>query len=366
MIDVHDGSQLWGDQFNATAASLSSLQSQISDALTTQLRQGISREQRRIVANRYTADAQAYDHYLWGLHALNTRDLPNALNWFHDAVARDPQFAAAYAGLATTYGIMNGYGRIPPDEGTNKVLSFARKALELDPNNAEALVSIATTKYRNLWDFAGADADYRHALALNPNYATGHEWYADYLRSMGRWSESRREMEIAHKLDPLSPPINIMMCFQLYYERRYVDAIAFARAIKARIPECSSPTCVANSMMALGDIDGAMKELNAPLSYPREPRKFFLTAAEWLQKNQQTAETPVMIAAMYARAGKPDDAFAWLEKAYQRRVGMLTNVNIDPAFESLHGDPRYDNLLRRIGLPRVEAPCNPNCDGASK
>ncbi|HEY6844534.1 MAG TPA: hypothetical protein VI391_10215, partial [Thermoanaerobaculia bacterium] len=304
------------------------------------------------------ADPQAYDHYLWGLYALNNRDLPNALDWFNQAVAHDPKFAAAYAGLANTYGVMVGYGRIPPDEGANKVLSLARKTLELDPNNAEALVSIATTKYRNLWDFRGADADYRKALALNPNYATGHEWYADYLRSMGRWADARREIELAYKLDPLSPPINAMMCYQLYYERRYREAIDFSRRAGERALNCGAPGCVANSMMAIGDFDGAMKALNpGDRAYPRDPEKFFLNAAEWLQSAKSPSlETPLTIAAMYARAGKRDEAFAWLEKAYQRRVSMLTNVNVDPAFESLHSDPRYDDLLRRIGLPKVSAP----------
>lgn len=365
LIDVNDGTQLWGDQFQATSATLSSLQSQISDALTSELRQGVSREERRAVASRYTRDAEAYDHYLWGLHALNNRDLPHALDWFNQAVARDASFAEAYAGLANTYGVMVGYGRIPAKQGIDKVLGMARKALELDPNNAEAIVSIATTKYRNLWDFRGAEADYRRALAINPNYATGHEWYADYLRNMGRWEDARREIELAHRLDPRSPPINIMMCYQLYYERRYREAIAYSRQVSAACPDCAAPTCVANALFALGHIDDALYASGEALPVPKDPKEFFAKAAVWLQHHQGSAETPVAIAAMYARAGKADDAFSWLEKAYEARVSMLTNVNIDPAFDSLRTDPRYDNLLKRIGLPRVTPPCNPHCDGAS-
>ena len=359
LIDVKDGTQLWGYQFEATPATLSSVHTMISEELTTVLRQGVDREHRRLLASGYTTNSKAYDHYLWGLYALNRRDLNSALNWFNDAVTADPNFAAAYAGLATTYGVMNGYGRIPTELGVPKVLALARKTLEIDPNNAEALVSIATTKYRNLWDFKGADEDYRRALALNPNYATGHEWYADYLRSMGRTEEAKREIEVSHSLDPLSPPINVMMCFSFYYERRYNEAIAYARQARARHPDCGAPSCVASALMALGDIDGAMKELKeakpvtASGPYPKEPRKFFAAAAAWLEQNPQAADTPVSVAAMHARAGDKDKAFAWLEKAYEHRASMLTNVNVDPAFDSLRSDPRYDALLKRIGLPRV-------------
>jgi len=365
LIDVKDGSQLWGHQFEATAATLTSVQGDVCAALTMQLRQGVSREQRQIVATRYTHDSNAYDSYLWGLYALNNRQqkgsLTNAITWFNQAIDRDPNFAAAYAGLANTYGVMVGYGLISVPEGTSRVLTLSRKAIELDPNNAEALIAIATTKYRNLWDFPGAETDYRRALAINPNYATGHQWFADYLRSMGRWADSRREIETAYKLDPLAPAINSMMCFNYYYERRFNEAIAFSQRAAEIDPRFASTACVGSSLMALGDIEGTMRVLryDQPDSraLPKEPKKFYLNAAEWLQQTMKPGTArPVTIASMYAMAGRPDDAFAWLEKAYQSRVSQLTNVNIDPSFESLHNDPRYIDLLRRIGLPRVEPP----------
>jgi len=373
LIDVKDGTQLWGYQFDATPATLSAVQSQISDELTNELREGVSREQRQIVASRYTRDPQAYDDYLWGLYAWNKRrdreNVQNAIKYFNQAIARDPNFAAAYAGLANTYGVMVGYGGIQVSEGTAKVLSLARKALDLDPYNAEALVSIATTKYRNLWDFAGADADYRRGLSLNPNYATGHEWYADYLRSMGRWDEARHEISVAHQLDPLSWPINTMVCFNLYYERRYREAIEVARRAATIDPNLVAPSCVAQSFIALGQIEPALQMLTAA-HVPAEDkaqisdayrrggaRAFFRKSAELLaQRQSENVETPVEIASLYAQAGDSDQAFAWLETAYRKRVSRLTNVNVEPAFDSLHSDPRYDDLLRRIGLPKVTPP----------
>ncbi len=355
LIDVKDGTHLWGDHYDATGSTLSSVQSRISEELTDQLRQGVSRE-RRVASKRYTRDPQAYDAYLWGLYAWNKRDVPSALKYFNQAIERDPQFAAAYAGLANTYGVMVGYGLIPVADGTAKVLANAGKALQLDPNNAEALVSIATTKFRNLWDFSGAEADYRRALALNPNYATGHQWYADLLRVMGRWQDARRELDIAHRLDPRSGAINTMRCAELYYERRYREAVQISRESHVAYG------CVAHSLMAMGDLEAALpllKLVNVPdadrdqieAAYRKSGRRgFYLQSAELLARRQsETVETPVEIASFYAQAGDK-------EKAFQRRVSVLTNIGVDPAFDPLRSDPRFDDLLRRIGLPKVIPP----------
>ena len=368
MIDVKDGTQLWGSRFDASGNSLSTVQSDLSDVLTVQLRRGVSREQRRIGAQRYSGDPRAYDAYLLGLYAWNKRDIQNALRWFNEAIARDPKFGEAYAGLANTYGVMIGYGVIPVPEGTVKVMTAAQKALELDPNNATALVAIATSKYKNIWDFKGADADYRRALTLNPNYATGHEWYSELLRAMGRWEEARREVEIARRLDPRSWPINSEACFELYYERRYREAIEFSQRVAKIDPQLASPFCESKSLLALGDDKAATKALEVKISvaswqpilaaYHRAgPEGDFRKSAELLERSQSDhVEAPVEIAEFYARAGDKDRTFAWLEKAYQRRVSRVTYINVEPAFDSVRSDPRFDDLLRRIGLPKVNPP----------
>lgn len=366
LIDVRNGAQVWGNRFEGNNAELSTIQNRISQELWDRLSGSSWR-----MTNRTTKDSEAYQLYLRGLYAWNRRSkasLDQAEKLFKEAVVRDPNFAAGYAGLANTYGVMVGYGILPVPEGTTKVVSAAQKALELDPSNAEALVSLATTKFRSVWDFPGAEADYRRALALNPNYATGHQWFADYLRSMGRWDEARHEIETAYKLDPLSAPINTMMCCSFYLERRYREAIAFSQRASALDTTFGAPSCVGNSLLQLGDLDHAMQYFkeheSAPYAfkdvtaYTHSGREhFFLRAADWLKRAQSSnLETPVTIAGMYARAGKNDEAFSWLEKAYERRVSALINVNVDPAFDSLHNDPRYDDLLRRIGLPKVEPP----------
>jgi TolB-like protein/DNA-binding winged helix-turn-helix (wHTH) protein len=375
LIDVKDGTQLWGHQFDATTATLPSVQSGISEALTNELRAGVSRDQRRVIVSRFTRDPEAYQDYLWGLYSWNRRqdakNVQSAVQYFSEAIARDPNFAEAYAGLANTYGVMVGYGAVPANDGSAKVMSLAGKALELDPHNAEALISIATTKYRHTWDFAGAGADYQRALALNPNYATGHEWYADYLRSMGRWDDARREIERAHQLDPGSWAINAMVCYGFYYERRYRDAIEASRRAGQLDPALATPACVAQSLIGLGQIEAAVQLLEvchvppddrtvvAKAFHTGGERAFFRKSAERLALRQgENIDTPIDVAKFYAQAGDRDRAFAWLEKGYQSRVSKLTNVNVDPGFDSLRSDPRYDDLLWRIGLPKISPPAN--------
>ena len=365
LIDVKDGTQLWGHRFDATTATMSSVQAHMSDVLATQLRQGVTRES-RIASRQPTIDPQAYDAYLWGLYEWNRRDkehLQAAMRYFNQAIERDPKFAAPYAGLANTYGVMVGYGVIPATEGSQKVLATAGKALELDPNNAEALIAIATTKYRNLWDFAGADADYKRALALNPNYATGHQWYGDYLRSMGRWPEARLHSDVAYRLDPRSFAITANRCYALYYERRFHEAVEFGRS-----SEIPVPSCVTHSLIALGEIEQALPLLTkayvpdadakqlADAFHRGGPRAFFRKSAELIASHQsEHLQRPVDVASYYAQAGDKDQAFAWLEKAYQQRTSSITSIGVEPKFDSIRSDPRFEDLLRRIGLPKVSS-----------
>lgn len=374
LIDVRDGTQIWGDQFRGSDADLPALQNQIAEEVSAQLRYGIDRTR---LARGSTADPRAYEQYLRGLYAWNKRDdenLKRALEYFKRAVELDPTFASAYAGIANVYGVLVGYGHLTPQEGTPKILAAAGHALQLDPNNAEALTSIATTKFRNLWDFKGAERDYRHAIASNPNYATAHQWYADYLRSMGRFAEARRENETALRLDPFSGPANNTMCCTYYYERRYDEAVAFSRKAGEIDKDLTPTMCRISSLFAKGDSEGAIRELM--LSPPPKSTHLKYLSADWVEAyrkggtdgynrawlayllRQPNVETssPVQIASAYALLRDRDNAFAWLEKAYAHRVSQLANLNIDPVFDSLRSDPRYDDLLRRMGLPKIHIP----------
>lgn len=365
LIDVRDNTQIWGDRFDGGAPDLPSLQNQISEELSLRLRRGVGRE-RYLTA---TANPQAYDEHLKGLYAFNKRELKKALEHFNRAVEYDPGFAGAWAGIANVYGVMVGYGQLAPEDGVPKTLAAARRALELDPDNAEALTCVASTKYRNLWDFPGAEHDYRRAIASNPNYATAHQWYADYLRSMGRFAEAHRENESAYKLDPFAISTNAMMCYALVYERKYDQALAFTTKAAELDPQLSLTKCRVKTFIIQHDFDSAVSDIEK--EYPRSvaaqqmiaqyrsggPRSFVRGYLEFLESmGQPEVNAPTEIAEAYAALGDRDQAFAWLEKAYAHRVSRLTNVNVEPGFDSLRDDPRYDDLLRRIGLPKIPIP----------
>ena len=338
MIDVRDGAQLWGERYQAAPDELPLVQSRIAGDLSTQLRRDADTQGRRFAARAYTTNAEAYEQYLLGLqlwHGRGKEDLPRSVEHFHRAIALDPNFAAAWSGLANAYGVMAGSGLIPPEEGTMKVLSSARKALALDPENAEAYTSIATTSFRSLWDFENAERDYRRSLALNPNYATGHQWFSDYLRAMGRTEEARREVDTALRLDPLSPAINAANCHAMVQERRYEDALTFARRYE-QLQKRSLSHCVGVAAILLhnGPREAVERRLQLLLS----------------QKDPELAGA-VEIAETYALLGRNDLAFEWLERAARRRSTRITSFHLSPALDGLRDDPRFVALAKRIGLP---------------
>jgi TolB-like protein/DNA-binding winged helix-turn-helix (wHTH) protein len=366
LIDAADGTHVWGDEFRARDQDLPALHGEIARAIAFRLKRGMND------AAPGTTNAAAYDLYIRGLYEWNHRDpesLARALDLFNRAIVADPTFARAYAGVAQVYGVMVGYGQIAPDVGTPKILAAAQRALELDPNNAEALTSIATTKYRNLWDFPGAERDYRHALASNPNYATAHQWYADYLRSVGRHAEGRRENELAYKLDPFAPAMSTMLCYAMFYDHEYDKAIDVFRSHGNGPPNMKFvETCVVRCLFAKGDTDGAIREidnsrLEAPIkaalvgAYHRDGMRGYLQALlDWmLHQPEPENARPVEIAGLYASLGNKDKAFEWLETAYRRRISRVTSITYEPEFESLHEDPRFVDLVRRIGLPLPSA-----------
>lgn len=363
LIDVRDGSQLWGDHFQVSSVELPGLQNRIADLLFNRLRYG------KRVPGAQTQNAEAYQLYLKGLYAWNERgvdDLRRSIELFTRAAALDPTYAAPHAGMANAWGVMTGNGIISPEEGAPRVMAAARKALELDPANAEAYTSMATTKFRNLWDFAGAEADYRHALRLNPNYATGHQWYADFLRSMGRFAEARHEIDTAYKLDPFAPAITGARCWSFFFEERYAEGIAFARRAAEVDERCAAPTCVVRSMAALGDFEGMfreMRKLEAPRfevaalegAFRKEGREglYRKRLEGFLASGKPEYSHPVEIAETWAALGNKDEAFRWLDIAARHRVSRVTMVNVNPELKALRDDPRFDELLKRIGLPKV-------------
>ena len=369
LIDVRDGAQIWGHRYATPASELPLMQSRIATDVLRSLRERTSIAH-HATPRKYTSNAEAHEQYLLGLHYWRTRAsgstrdpevLRKAIGHFEKAVELDPQFAAAYAGLANTYGTLIGWRRMTPQEGTIRVLANARKALELDPNTAEAYVSIAASSYRNLWDFEAADRDYRRAIALNPSFATAHQWYSEYLYSVGRFEDGHREMELAYQLDPLSGAITSTKCGSLYYERRYKEAVQFGREVAARDPQRTPVYCVTTSLLALGDYDGflefrrSLREKNVDKqaeTLRREGRRgLFVRRLQRLMNAPPEQVGSVNLAKAHAVLGNKDEAFASLERAFQQRTSDIVTFHLEPELDPIRDDPRFADLARRLGLP---------------
>jgi DNA-binding winged helix-turn-helix (wHTH) protein/TolB-like protein len=309
LIDVRDGAQLWGQSYSATASELPMMQDRIASDLARRLRGGTPAK------FASTQDPAANEQYLLGLQAWNRRgksDVLRSIEFFQRATELDPNFAAAYAGLANAWGVLAGNEHIDPREGALNVLSYARKALELDPDNAEAYNSIATTEYRAMFDFAAAERDYKRSLALNPNYATAHQWYSEFLRESGRIDEAHREIELARRLDPLSKAVNATACFGLIYEARYPEAIALAK----KSEQLGRPLTLC-AMRAAFDANVTKPLIESRLASLKAEPDAELT-------------NPVEIAESYA---------------------ML--FHLMPGFDALRDDPRFTAVARRVGLPEA-------------
>jgi adenylate cyclase len=369
LIDVRDGAQVWSQRYATPASELPLMQNRIATDLLRALREGTSIAQHS-PPRKYTNNAEAHEQYLLGLHYWRTRAsgssrdpqaLLKAVGHFEKAIELDPQFALAYAGLANTYGTMVGWRGMKPGEGSIRVLANARKALELDPNTAEAHLSIAASSFRTLRDFEAADRNYRRAIALNPSFATAHQWFSEYLYSMGRFEEAHREMEIAYGLDPLSAAITSTKCGSLYYERKYREAAQFGRQVAARDPERTPVFCVGLSLVALGDFDAFFefrksrgdKNVDRLIEALRRegPRGLYTRRLNGLMKVPADQVSLVNLAKAHALLGHKDEAFALLEKAYQQRASDILNFHLEPELDSIRDDPRFADLARRLGLP---------------
>jgi TolB-like protein/Tfp pilus assembly protein PilF len=255
--DVRQSRQIWGEQYNRKLSNLVSVQQEIASDIYSRLRPKLSGEERKLL-KRPTENVEAYQLYLQGLFYWNKwteADLKKAADFFTQAVQKDPRYALSYAGLADTYSLLGDY-YLPPSEAWPKAKAAAMQALEIDDTLAEAHTSLALVKEHFEWDWTGADTEFRRAIELNPNSATAHHWYGDYLANMGRPEDGLRETRRAQELDPLSLIINSTLGWQLYLARRNDQAIEQLRKVldidakftPARSGQKSSPSPVARNL----------------------------------------------------------------------------------------------------------------------
>ncbi len=372
LVDVSNGSQLWGEQYNRKLTDILAVQEDIAKEISDKLRLRLSGDEQKRLAKRFTENTEAYQLYLKGRYHWNRRtgeSLKKSIDFFEQAIEKDPNYALAYTGLADAYNVISPYAALPPKEVFPKAKAAATRAVALDDTLAEAHTSLAYVEAAYDRDWPGAEREFKRALDLNPNYANAHYFYAlVYLIPMGRLDEAIREMQRAVELDPLSTIINTNLGWAYYFARQYDRAIEQCRKALELDPNLAPPhRRLMEAYEQKGMFSEAVQEFaNAVLwgggpAAAGELRGAYASGGAqgyWqkrldlaLVRSRQAYVPPSTIAGLYARLGQKDKAFEWLEKTYSERDEWLRFLKVDPQFDSLQSDPRFAGMVRRLGLP---------------
>ncbi|HVP12455.1 MAG TPA: tetratricopeptide repeat protein, partial [Phycisphaerae bacterium] len=368
--------QLWAKRYERPLTDVLILESELARAVADEIQVKLTPQEQRQLTKARAVDPAAHEAYVLGRHYWNKRTeegLRKSIAYFEQAIERDPNYALAYVGLADTYSTLPSWSYMPNREGYPKAKEFALKALAIEPSLGEAHIALASVLHDYEWDFANAEKEFRRGLELAPNYATGRQWYAQHLHAMGRHREAFAQIEEAVRLDPWSPIITVIRGDGYYYLRQYDQAIPHYLHALELDPHFPVYICLARTYGLADRAQLAISEYEADLrdrygatteqltTYRRAHASGGLPAARrWYvafleQRRPRGGVDPTDIAAEYAALGDADRAFQWLDRAYQQRCGELLFVSVNPMFDPLRSDPRFDDLLRRIGLPTGRA-----------
>jgi len=375
LIRVRDGTPLWASTFDTPVTDLFAAQDAIAQPLTRALQLTLTGEEQQRLAKRYTENSEAYQLYMMGRFHFWEREtkegVETALRYFEQAIEKDPHFALAYTGLADSYSA--GWFFMNPATPARAVMPKAKaaalKALALDDQLAEAHTALAVVRFRYDWDWAGAASEFQRALALSPNHAIANRQYAGYLAAVGRLDDAIATAQRARQIDPLSLTTNLGLAWILHVARQYDRAIAQYREVLRLDPNFA----IAHQWLASTFEDKGMYEeaiahrAKADALRGESPEKAAaLTALRtagirgyWqkrldlaLEQAKQRYVPSNHIANLYAHLGEKDQAFAWLEKAYEERPPDMVMLKVSPKWDGLdmRSDPRFGKLLRRMGL----------------
>ncbi len=371
LIDVRHDRQIWGNQYTRKVADLLAVQGQIAHEVSDRLAMKFTGEEQKRMTRGATEDTEAYQLYLQGRYHWNKRtleDMQQAIDFFGQAIQRDPKYALAYAGQADAYSLLADFNVLPTKEVLPKVRSAADMAISLDGSLAEAHSSLAWALYHE-WDWAGAEKEFKQALDLNPGYAPAHSAYGDYLVALGRFDNALSELNRAHELDPSSPVASLALGMRSYYARDYPKAIEQCQQTSTAEPmfvpahvclgrayeqKGSYPEAIAELQRALDLSGGDTNELAAlgrAYALAGQTKDALKMLTELNTRSQQTYVQPAWIAVIQVAMGDTDQAFGWLEKAFADQSASLVFLKVDPAFDPVRKDSRFADLVRRVGLP---------------
>jgi len=370
LIQTPADRHLWAESYEGDLHDTLALQKKVARAIAEHIRIELTPKEQAVLKNAKVVNPEAYEAYLKGRYFWNKRTadgLKRAVDYFDQAIEKDPNYAQAYAGLADSYALLGDweYGILAPSEAYPKAKAAAIKALELDNALGEAHTSLAFSLDVFDWDWESAEKEFRRAIELNPGYATAHHWYAWHLSEMGRNSEAIAEMRKAENLDPLSLIISadvaeILLVAHLNdkaiaQSRKTVDmdpnfAIAHYELGQAFVQKHSYNDAIAEFQKAI-ELSGGSVPCTSNLAYAYAVSNKRNEAVKILNDlKTRSTRNPSEIALMYVGLGEKDQAMKWLEKAYAEHFNP--SILLRPAFDPLRSDPRFQNLVRRIGLPR--------------
>ena len=370
LVNAPTGDQIWGQQYNGKMADAISLQTQIAGDLSRRLQANFSTADREKLNRGSTTNADAYLLYLKGRYqtAKYTKDgLAKGREYFDQAIALDPRYALAYDGFADNY-IAAADWFMASKEALPRAGAAAKKALELDDTLAEAHASLATVHWWFDWDWPAAEAEFKRAIQLNPNDARAHQFYGWFLITLARYDDGIAENKRAQSLDPLSVETNALLGQGLCFARRYDEAI---QQLQSTL-EMDQNYWLAHSLLGRsyeqqGKLNQAIAEFQRALDLEKDvPENYAMLAHGYAIAGRKTEAAkllgqlqdmstkrhvpPYNIAIVYAGLGDKEQAFSWLERGYADRSFYLTWLKYDPQLDSLRSDPRFADLMRRVGL----------------
>jgi serine/threonine-protein kinase len=373
VVSVGDGKQLWVETFDERFTDIFTIQDSISQRLVESLATKLVSQERELLTKHYTDNTEAYQLYVKGLHSLRKpteEGLKNAIEQFRQALDKDPSYALAYVGLSNTYILNGAFGLMPAKECYPKAKESASRALELDDKLAEAHASMAAINSDYYWDWPEADRRCRLAIDLNPNYAPMRSRYSWYLTRIGRFDEAIQQAKRAQELDPLSLDSNTTLAFAFLMSRQYNQAVEQARTTTELDPGYLSAHVVLgfaylhkemykeaiSEFQKARTVSNGSPDMTGLLGYAFAVAGNRSEAAKILEELNRISRrqyvSPSHKALIYTGLGEKQLAFEWLEKAYEDRNWMLGLLKVDPTFDPLRSDPRFDELLRRVGLSR--------------
>jgi TolB-like protein/DNA-binding winged helix-turn-helix (wHTH) protein/Flp pilus assembly protein TadD len=372
LIQVPAERHLWAQSYEGDVRDALTLQSQVAHAVADQIRVNLNPREQAALKNKKAVDPEAYEAYLKGRYFWNKRTakgLKTAVAYFHQAIEQDPNYAPAYSGLADSYALMGDwqYGLLAPKEAFPKAKAAAVKALELDDTLGEAHTSLAFCFDLYDWDWNSAEKEFKRAIDLNQGYATAHHWYSWHLIVLGRTDEAIAEIKKAENLDPLSLIISADLAEILLVARRYDESIQQSRKTidmdpnfaiahyqlgQAYVQKRMYNEAIAELRKAT-ELSGAETTFTSNLAYAYAVSGRRTEALKMLEevKNRTNRgfSNASEVALIYAGLGEKDQALTWLERAYEQHFNP--SILVRPAFDALRSDTRFQDLLRRIGLP---------------